>query len=284
MNATLDKLRFIKNDLLPRNVHRLRRPLKILLSPAEFYDRVANAKTIPTRECYDLKPLKEDGFVRIATDPAPTQSLCLAASAKFAAAKDLPQKGEKAFFSQLLRKEDLLLDGSFLRFALDEKLLRTVAAYMGNAPFLESVELLYSKPVETSSRSQLWHKDRTDKSVLKIFVYCASVNMENGPFSFLKARDSKEVPESLPHYLADEEISKYVSLANVVNVIGNTGTAFLIDTIRCYHFGSRCEKPRLAYVAYYTSGFGYYQRETKWAVSETQLTHLSPLQRFALGY
>jgi hypothetical protein len=57
----------------------------------------------------------------------------------------------------------------------------------------------------------------------------------------------------------------------------------MTDTQACYHLGSRCKEPRLAYVAYYSSGFGYRPREKSWKVSQDELSGLSPLQRLALG-
>jgi hypothetical protein len=56
----------------------------------------------------------------------------------------------------------------------------------------------------------------------------------------------------------------------------------MVDSENCYHLGSRCSEPRLAYVAYYDSGFGFRDRERDWkdVADGTQLTEL---QQFALG-
>jgi hypothetical protein len=57
----------------------------------------------------------------------------------------------------------------------------------------------------------------------------------------------------------------------------------MTDTQACYHLGSRCQEPRLAYVAYYSSGFGYRPREGSWQLPQSARARLSPLQQLALG-
>ena len=78
-------------------------------------------------------------------------------------------------------------------------------------------------------------------------------------------------------------MASYVPLARTVSILGDAGTSFLIDTSRCYHFGSRCRQPRLAFVVYYSTGFGYSGRESCWEPDASALQGLSPLQRAAIG-
>jgi hypothetical protein len=165
------------------------------------------------------------------------------------------------------------------RGALDGFILSTVARYLGCATYLEYVDFQHSRPVETLTASQLWHLDRMDRRLVNLFVFCRDVAEENGPFSFLDAPDSSAIPD----YLTDERIAAYADLTRTIRILGEAGTAFLIDTSRCYHFGSRCRKPRLAFAVYYSTGFGYQGRESTWHPSTAELEALSPLQRAALG-
>jgi hypothetical protein len=163
-------------------------------------------------------------------------------------------------------------------------MLKTVARYFGVAPFLESVDLLYSKPVAgPPAASQQWHKDRTVRRIIKVFVYINDVTPRNGPLSLLPRQQSSKVPEYLYHYVSDETMARHAPLSKTVALTGAAGTTIMIDSETCYHLGSRCEEPRLAYIAYYTSGFGYRHRETNWQLPSTAASTLSPLQRFALG-
>jgi len=283
MSALRSKLGFLKNDFIPRNAARIRKPGKILIGMQEFRQRRELAQTIREEECLNLQTLRQNGYAMIDLPPADRASLLQSAAEKYHAQQNFVQRGAKTFFSSLLTKPDLDIDGVYMRIALNETFLRTTAAYLGCAPFLEYAELLLSRPVEGVKSSQLWHKDRTDSHLLKIFVYCLDVTTENGPFSFISAPDSLRIPPLLPHYLSDERLNEFVPLSQTIQLTGNAGTSFFVDSGRCYHFGSRCVKPRLAFVVYYNTGFGYFPRESKWAVSESQKAALSPLQRFALG-
>jgi hypothetical protein len=277
-------IRTYAQDRIRRYRERISKPLRIARAYKEYATRRSLAADIDPLDCHDVKTLTEQGYLRITPPRDLLAELLPAARQKLEAAQSLPQYRSKAFFSQLLSSTDLDLSGVFLRFALDERILRTTARYFGVAPFLESVDLLYSKPVGGSpSASQQWHRDRTDRRIIKVFVYITDVTPRHGPLSLLPRAESSRVPEYHYHYLSDETMAKYVPLAKTVALTGEAGTTIMIDSETCYHLGSRCEEPRLAYVAYYTSGFGYRHRETNWRITPTQAGLLSPLQRYALG-
>ena len=171
-----------------------------------------------------------------------------------------------------------------MRFALDERLLSSVARYLECLPFLQSIELLYSKPLGNSPvASQLWHRDRRDLAIIKVFLYATDVEMENGPLTMLSLEQSRQVPDYLPHYLSDEQLGRYADLRQAVPLTGPAGTTWMVDSENCYHLGSRCQKPRLAFVVYFDSGFGFRDRERSWPPVETT-ANLSQMQRYALGH
>jgi hypothetical protein len=271
-------------DQVRRNAERLSRPIRIARGFGEYADRRRLAHEVESGRTYDVSALRRDGYLAIKPPGDLIEGLVTGARQKLEQAASLPQSRGKAFFSQLLGPEDLRLDGVFLRFALQEDLLSTIAQYLGIAPFLESVELLYSKPAQgPPAQSQQWHKDRTDRRIIKVFVYATEVRPENGPLSLLGRSDSEKVPGFLFHYVSDNSMAKYVDLSRTVVLTGPPGTTLLIDSQTCYHLGSRCQEPRLAYVAYYSSGFGYRGRETKRTLDPGEITSLSSLQRYALG-
>lgn len=271
-------------DQVRRNAERFSRPLRIARKYGEYQLRRRSAASVPLESCYDVSTLSQQGYLRVTPAPPEVTELVDASRRKLAEARALPQSRNKAFFSQLLGPADLDPRGIFLRFALGEKLLGTTARYLGVAPFLESVELLYSKPIEgPPMQSQQWHRDRTDRRIMKVFVYAVDVTSRNGPLSLLSRTDSDRVPEMLFHYIPDEQMARYVDPKRTIALTGDAGSTIMIDTQACYHLGSRCQEPRLAYVAYYSSGFGYRPRENSWSVAADTLAHLSPLQRLALG-
>jgi hypothetical protein len=56
-----------------------------------------------------------------------------------------------------------------------------------------------------------------------------------------------------------------------------------MDTASLYHFGSRCEKPRLTFVVHFNSGFSYLPRNKVHRKFSNVNRELSVVQRFALG-
>lgn len=271
-------------DQMRRNAERFSRPLRIARGYGEYQDRRRIADAILPSGCYDVGLLKTEGYLRIEPASALVSELVGASRQKLAGAQSLPQSRNKAFFSQLLDSSDLTLNGPFMRFALDERLLATTARYLGVAPFLESVELLYSKPIQGQpAQSQQWHRDRTDRRIVKVFVYANDVTPRHGPLSLLSRSDSDRVPERLFHYVPDQQMARYVEPSRTISLTGAAGSTIMIDTQACYHLGSRCQEPRLAYIAYYSSGFGYRPRERSWQLPHEAAAGLSPLQRLALG-
>lgn len=275
-------LKTLARDLIQRHLDRSSRPLRLLRGRREFLARRGAVRDLPA-DTPALHELEAAGYARLNPTVIDAAGVVAASLRKLEEAESLPQRGNKPFFSQLLGAADLTDASVFLRFALDEHLLQLVARYLKCAPFLNSVELLYSKPLQCGPMaSQLWHRDRRDLAIIKLFVYATDVEPEHGPLTVLPRADSAAVPEYVRHYLTDDEISRYVTLDRSVALTGPSGTTWMVDSENCYHLGSRCQRPRLAYVAYYDSGFGYRPRETDWQrfVTSQEWTRL---QRFALG-
>ena len=111
-----------------------------------------------------------------------------------------------------------------MRFALDERVLNSVAAYLGKAPFLESIELLYSRPsTQALESSQLWHEDMTEESLVKLFVYVTDVDDRCGPFTLIPRGPSRSVPRHLPHYVDDDTMRRYVGDNQHTMIEGSIG-------------------------------------------------------------
>ncbi|MEJ7645962.1 MAG: phytanoyl-CoA dioxygenase family protein [Chryseolinea sp.] len=276
-NYIRDQLRRASDRFIARTV-RVALGWKEKRKRSAFVAKINRKDTIPTVNLENL------GYSSVACDPQLTSEFIKLCQQRLEETKEFKQRGGKDFFSQLLKPEDYELDSPIMRFALDEKLLNTTALYIGTAPYLQSIELLYSRPVTGPAKSsQLWHRDRHDKDVLKVFVYCHDVGPKNGPFTFIPKSFGKNVPERLYHYISDETMRKYVDDAAIQVLEGPAGSTLLIDTYSCYHKGSYCIEPRLAAILYFDSGFGYRKRFGTWSIPPEKLKTLSPLQRYALG-
>ena len=93
---------------------------------------------------------------------------------------------------------------------------------------------------------------------------------------------SQRVSSAVGHYVHDDSIAAHVPRAQWRTVEGEAGTGFFIDTGRCYHFGSRCSKRRVAYVATYSSGLKFMPRARCWP-QLLQARPLAPLQAAVCG-
>ena len=198
-------------------------------------------------------------------------------------ANSAPRMG-KNFFAQLIQPDDLLAHPVLLRAGLHEQVLRIIARAYGIVPFLESVELLVSFPTDSEKllQSQLWHIDRTDSVVVKQIIYIDPVGADEGPFGLLPPDESIKVPALVRHYLKDDEIARYADLSRTILFEGGAGARALVDTGRCFHYGSRVRNRRHALFFYYNTGYGKFERQGKWRATPIAQMAWSPLQRQVL--
>jgi hypothetical protein len=275
------------NIYFVRKIHCLNRVGRILLGFGEYTRRTRFIRQLPASLLYPTERFACDGYCQIQPDNVLLTELLQACQQRLEQATSFESTTGKQFFCELLKPEDYALDSVFMRFALDERILATVAEYLGTTPFLESISLLHSKPADPKKpiSSQRWHRDNTDKSIMKVFVYINDVSPEEGPLTILPLTASRKVPSYLEHYLSDTQLTQYVPTSAVVPLMGPAGTTFLVDTNNCFHFGSRCTKMRLAFVVYYTTGFGYFSRVANHQekLKDASGNCLSPLQMMALG-
>lgn len=194
------------------------------------------------------------------------------------------------FFKDTLDEKAYDPAGVFVQFALNEDVLGVVASYLGLAPVINSIELIYSVPdgvdPDKRTKSHLFHRDHIDKSNVKLFVYIWDVDEDRGPVTFIPLGGSRKVPwwAQISGHIPDDIILKYVGNEEIIRHKGPSGSAVMVDTDRLLHCGSRCKKPRLALIVNYSSGFNYNGRHgrSQWKPEMTKGLGLSPIQRLAL--
>jgi hypothetical protein len=197
------------------------------------------------------------------------------------AGEPVPRTTGKTFVAEMLSDRQLGTLPALFSTAVDEGVLTAVMQTMGLLPHLESIDIIASRHTGPKlTASQLWHYDVNDVRIVKLFVYLNDCGPQNGPFTFIPAASSRRIAGAVGHYVGDEHIETFVPRSQWRVVEGAAGTAFLIDTGRCYHFGSRSIETRYAYVATYSSGIGYMRRSSMWgAIVGQRSAELSPLQR-----
>jgi len=285
ITATLHRTKDYVRDQVRRHIDRqVRKRLNMARGKSEMANRRALASTVKSEECLPVPRLKDLGYSPVQCDPEITGQFVSHCQFRLKETTEFKQRGYKPFFSQLFVPEDYRLDSPVMKFVLNERLLKTISTYLGCAPFLQSAELLYSRPSSGALKSsQMWHRDRHDEIVMKVFVYCHEVSAENGPFTFLPKKAGDAVPEWRFHYINDDNMRKHVPDYEVQTLLGPAGSTLLIDSFGCFHQGSRCKEPRLAAILDYDTGFGFGKRRRKWLISAEENEKLSLWQQHALG-
>ena len=146
-----------------------------------------------------------------------------------------------------------------VEFATSKTMVQIASKYLGERPLLGEINLLNSVVNDLTTQSHLYHLDGIKHNRIKLFLAIQDVDLGTGPFTFLDSTDSDLVLSNMNYQcgrLSDEEVYAYVSPDKANKLIGPAGSALIIDTSKCLHYGSRCrKKDRLVLEIHYTSRF-----------------------------
>jgi hypothetical protein len=181
-----------------------------------------------------------------------------------ARADDKSAIGNKTFNLEMLGGElKFNLEDIFGRFALNEALLRIADAYFGLCVNLRYYNVWQTFASKGSSReSQLWHFDREDNYILKVFLYLDDVEEGAGPFTYAPGTHKKGKYRKIkPEYFVeggvsrstDDQMKAVYPEDKWVRATGKKGTIVFADT-RGYHKGGEARtKDRLMFTCMFTS-------------------------------
>ena len=207
-------------------------------------------------------------------------------------ANDAERIGEKTFNVELLGSEvEFNPDSVFARFALQESFLNIANAYFRMLVKLRYYNVWLTFATHGAPReSQLWHFDREDNYILKIFVYLRDVDAGTGPFTYAPKTHRKGVLcGAEPEYFVekgvrrttDRQMSEVVAPEFWIKATGKKGTVVFADT-RGYHKGGEARlADRLMFTCMFTSPASESKRLLKFAPN-LMLTHLNKKQISAL--
>lgn len=193
------------------------------------------------------------GVARIGADTLPRMKEAIAAAN--AVIEDRRKNGNwkkrrNNPFYQCECPDDILNYPEIIEFAISDAVLQIVSDYYGMVPQLKEIGIWLTLPQDHQFSSQLYHLDKPECRLVKLFVNLASHEADSGPLTLLPANVSNTVRRRT-HYesiyfrgdgrLKDEEVFAYCSSENQVELDGSAGTGGFADTSNCFHFGSRCQ-------------------------------------------
>lgn len=186
---------------------------------------------------------EEDGFSRFPTDGLAGVGEAIPSLLELAEEwKDDESRRMKRMPINILHADDLLEHRAFVDIAVHDEIIAAVTEYMGQVPRLYNLFLWWSPPNQSQQGSQLYHYDHRDSRQAKLFLNLNDVTEESGPLHFLRASDSLKVDAKVGYTqgrYTDEEVYGAVPESAALAATGEQGTAYLVDTARCLHYGSR---------------------------------------------
>jgi len=109
--------------------------------------------------------------------------------------------------------------------------------------------------------SQLWHRDREDFLIMKVFIYLVDVGDEAGPFTYALGTHPKGALRREPEFgleghvrrSTDDQMAAVVPASRWLTARGSRGTVVFADT-RGYHKGGLARgRDRVMYTCMFTS-------------------------------
>ena len=126
------------------------------------------------------------------------------------------------------------------RIVFDGTLAAIAAAYFGSRPIYDFTAMWWTTARGTrdlSRAAQEFHYDMDRPFFLKFFFYLTDVTARTGPHVFVPgSHRDKPAPLRAPRRFADEEIRRHYPDGRVLEILGNRGTLFAVDT-SAFHKG-----------------------------------------------
>lgn len=184
----------------------------------------------------------------------------------------------------------------FMKLALHPAVLKMVGDYLGMLPVIENIMFWYSPNKENIHRSsQGYHLDAQDVRTLQMFVFVEDVDADSGPFVLIEAAESEKLARQINYRkkgatrrIDDELVEKNVAPSTIHTLTGPAGSAFIADSDRCFHYGSRkATKPRFILTFQYFTPYAFSVPFKWWKglpfAQNPNLSRYNKIERLVLG-
>lgn len=157
----------------------------------------------------------------------------------------IPASKRQNFPIPIMHPEEYSDAPAIFDLVLSEQVLQIVSEYFGEIPILQRINIWWTPQNAETRGSQFYHRDTMSwaERQAKFFINITDVGADDGPFTFLPADISDKIVRKFgypPDRVNDEVIFETASHSDEVAVVGPPGTACVLDSSRCLHFGSRC--------------------------------------------
>lgn len=151
-------------------------------------------------------------------------------------------------FYQLERPEDFKNYPALMKFVLSDPMLHIASDYYGMVPQLKEVGIWLTPPQDHEFSSQLYHLDKPESRLLKLFINVDEHDQSSGPLTLLPANVSKVVRDKTSYEavyfrgdgrLTDATVFQHCSPSDQIALGGSAGYGGFADTSNCFHYGSR---------------------------------------------
>ena len=144
------------------------------------------------------------------------------------------------------------------RWGLDARMMDIAEAYIGLPVAYDGMQLIYTVADGTELGARKWHRDREDRKMIKVAVYCTDVTNRGGPFELISRVDPSQGRDDRYEYefgtadVLNRRLGPDYADA-VVSCTGPAGTVVFADTARYFHRGAPAyDKDRTAlYYGYF---------------------------------
>jgi hypothetical protein len=139
---------------------------------------------------------------------------------------------------------------ALMKFALSDAVLQIVTDYFGLVPQMKELGIWVTPPQDHQFSSQLYHLDKPEGRLLKLFMNISRTDEDAGALTFLPADVSEKVRRKTNYEavyyrgdgrLDDKAVFLHCSRDDQMVLTGDVGKGGFVDTSNCFHFGSRCK-------------------------------------------
>jgi hypothetical protein len=161
-----------------------------------------------------------------------SEDFCDTARSQAAAGRDFIAAPPEAIFA----------NDEIFRWGVSDRLLDIAEAYIGLPVAYDGLALIYTVADGRDAGTRQWHRDREDRKMIKVAVYCNDVVAGGGSLQMIERVDPGQSDEHGYRYAGGSEEELIARLGAdyrdaIVSCPGEAGTVIFMDSARYFHRG-----------------------------------------------